>query len=242
MKALLAVIVLVTVVPTVAGVYIAWRAGSIAVDTARTFSAGSAATPAALTTAALEGVTAGYHAIQVAPPAGGYGAVDPVAALPWALAIAQAWADDARLERIDVERLRPDGTVNVQDDAEASLTYRFRSPVAVKQLQEQARLRTSAQAIVEFWVRVAKGTPQVFASEERGSRSNDTPSPPHPDAIATARLLQQPPVKKLHADLPYLDGYMIHLAGEGWVWYFRAMSGTAGLPRVRARDGRAYPY
>ena len=38
-----------------------------------------------------------------------------------------------------------------------------------------------------------------------------------------------------------LRGILIHLPREGWVWYFRAVSGTTGYPRVRARDGRTLP-
>jgi hypothetical protein len=34
---------------------------------------------------------------------------------------------------------------------------------------------------------------------------------------------------------------MIHLPREGWVWYFTSPSGDS-FPRVRARDGRTYPY
>lgn len=34
---------------------------------------------------------------------------------------------------------------------------------------------------------------------------------------------------------------MIHLPREGWVWYLTSPSGD-GFPRVRARDGRRYPY
>ena len=98
------------------------------------------------------------------PPAGGYGAVDAVAALPWALAIAQAWQGDARLERIDVTRLRPDGTVNLQDDGEASLTYRFVSPGARKALRDQARLRATTEAVVGLWV----PGPQRGATSVRG--------------------------------------------------------------------------
>lgn len=86
----------------------------------------------------------GSHMLDVAPPAQGYGAVDPVAQIPWALAIAQGWAEDARLERVDVERLRPDGTANVADDPQGSLGYRFlspahRRPALVPRLQRDAR-------------------------------------------------------------------------------------------------------
>ena len=42
-------------------------------------------------------------------------------------------------------------------------------------------------------------------------------------------------------DRPYYSAYMIHLPREGWVWYFSSPSGDS-FPRVRARDGRPYPY
>jgi len=42
-------------------------------------------------------------------------------------------------------------------------------------------------------------------------------------------------------DRPFYAAYMIHVRREGWAWYFRAPSGDS-FPRVRARDGRVYPY
>jgi hypothetical protein len=35
---------------------------------------------------------------------------------------------------------------------------------------------------------------------------------------------------------------MIHSAGEGWVWYLSTLSGRDSIPRVRAKDGRVWPY
>jgi hypothetical protein len=40
---------------------------------------------------------------------------------------------------------------------------------------------------------------------------------------------------------PFLKGYLIHLDDEGWVWYFSPLSGES-LPRVRASDGKPWPY
>lgn len=237
---IVAVILIATFAPMLVGAFIAWRASSVALDTVRTVLPVS--TPrASRTTAQLKDLPGGYHALQVAPPAGGYGAVDAVAALPWALAIAQAWQADAGLERIDVNRLRPDGTVNVQDDGDASLTYRFVSPAAAKALREQARLRASAESVVELWVRVKSGAPQVYANASTVSALDDDAPPPHPEAEPLVRLLARPAVQSLRSDLPYLNGYLIHIGDEGWVWYLSSLANES-KPRVRARDGAVWPY
>jgi hypothetical protein len=42
---------------------------------------------------------------------------------------------------------------------------------------------------------------------------------------------------------PFLEGYMIFLDDEGWVWYLSPLArGSESLPRVRATDGRPWPW
>lgn len=223
--------------------FIGWRAASTSVDLANRVVSGLANSgkTAARSPAQLKNLPSGHHALDAAPPAGGYGAVDPIGALPWALTIAQAWSADARLERIDVSRLRPDGTVNVEDDAEASLTYQFRSPSVVNALLDQARLQPSAEAGVGLWVRVKQGEPQVYSDVARGSTLRENALVPHPDAEPLTTLLKRSAVARLRADLPFLNAYLIHVRDEGWVWYFSSLANES-RPRVRARDGAVWPY
>ncbi len=229
-------VVLVSIVPVVIGLYAAWRATRAVLPSTLTHvSKTTEVTPQQLGTLA-----AGYHALRAAAPAGGYGAVDPTAALSWALAIAQAWEDDARLERIDVVRLRPDGTVNAADDEQSSVTYRFHSPARRRALREQSRTLSSAQSATGLWVRVKSGRPDVYV-DVRGASGAAGTAPPHPDAMRVASLVNVPAVQRALKGAPFLDGYMIHLEGEGWVWYFRALDGES-LPRVRASDGAVWPY
>lgn len=160
-----AVISIAALVPAVIGLYIGWRA----VDTARSLASSSSpsntATPARLTPADLRNAPSGSHELDAALPAGGLGAVDAVTVLPWALTLAQAWSADARLERIDVTRMRPDGTVNAQDDPEGLIRYRFYSPGRLSALREQARLTTSANAVVELFVVLTNGKLQASVIE-----------------------------------------------------------------------------
>ena len=41
---------------------------------------------------------------------------------------------------------------------------------------------------------------------------------------------------------PLFRGYMTHLPGEGWVRYLSTLSGRDSIPRIRAADGRQWPY
>jgi hypothetical protein len=65
---------------------------------------------------------------------------------------------------------------------------------------------------------------------------------PPPVSLPLAEILEHARRGRGFEDKPYYAGYLIHLPREGWVWYFRAVSGTTGYPRVRARDGKTYPY
>ena len=238
-------VVLASLVPVVIGVASAWRAaremaGPLA-EAISSMSSTVGSSRAAKTTADLKDLPRGHHDLDVTPPAGGYGNVDAVAMLPWALAIAQAWEADAQIGRIDVERLRPDGTLDVQDDASAVLRYRFVSPRRTERLRQQARLQADAEDAVGFWVTVTAGQPRVYAEVRPGAALRDLEEAPYPSALPLPDLFGRPAVKALAADLPFLKGYLIPLPREGWVWYFSSLANES-RPRVRARDGAVWPY
>jgi hypothetical protein len=183
----------------------------------------------------------GWLELDAAPPpasTGGFGALDPVAALPWAVAIAQAWAPDAAIERVDVTRLRPDGTVNVADDAEAEVTYRFVSPARIADYRRRAELSTRAEAEAELFVQLAGG--KLTALILRGT-PDDEPAPPYPKVLPTTELARRL-ARDERFQRPFLQGYLIRLEREGWVWYLSPLSRGESLPRVRATDARPWPY
>lgn len=185
----------------------------------------------------------GEFEIEVAPPPGGFAALDGAAALPWALTIAQRWAADARPTRIDVTRMRPDGTVNASDDAAASVLWRFQSPSRVAAFRERANLEASAQGRFELFLSVRSGKVRVQSTETSSAflRTLDQvpPFPTVPDLTATLPIASR---SAAFPRVPFYSGYLIHLKDEGWCWYLSTLSGEPSIPRVRARDGRLYPY
>jgi len=246
---LLAITLLVTLLPGVIAALFVWLASSAITSSTASRSPGAASTvastlrpgAAARTTANLSDLPVGFHTLEASPPPGSLGTLDAVQAVPWALAIAQAWAPDARLVRIDVERLRPDGTINVLDDRDATLTYRFLSPARTDALKQQGRVQADAQAVTGFWVRLKGGAMQVFGDRNRAATLRNETPPPHPEAMAVSDLFARRAVRALATELPFLQGYMIHLDREGWVWYFTSLANES-RPRVRARDGAVWPY
>jgi hypothetical protein len=234
----IAVITVGVVVPALVWLYIGWVAVS---NIATSPSMQSHATSTRLAPANLRTAPAGYHDLDAAPPAGGFAAVDAVTAVPWALTIAQSWSADARLERIDVTRMRPDGTVNVQDDREALIRYRFRSPARMTALLEQSRLSASARGIVGLFLVVEHGALRAYVEESAGAPTERGGPPPHPAVMPLSRLVTVPAVEQVTSDAPFLSGYLIHLDDEGWVWYFSTLAGES-KPRVRGRDGAVWPY
>jgi hypothetical protein len=178
----------------------------------------------------------GRHALDVPPPAGGFARFDPVGELPWAQRIAQAWQADAQLERIDAERIRPEGVLDLASDPDAEVRYRFVSPARVAHYWKLADEQDDVKVGHEFWV-IAKGG--GIAGQMLTTRPSRDAAPPAPRVLPLATLLDR--AKRRLPARPFYKGYLIH-STEGWVWYLSSLSGRDSLPRVRARDGRVWPY
>ncbi len=176
--------------------------------------------------------------MTVSPPTTALAAFDPASSLPWALAIAQGWQRDVRLERIDAERVRPDGTVDLAGDPESEVRYRFWSPSRIEEFHRQADLNRDAKVACEFWLQVEKG---AVTARVLDGKPDDDPLPPFPEIPALSTTFATLSAKSDFPRKPFFDGYLIHLPDEGWVWYLQTLSGES-LSRVRARDGRQYPY
>ena len=177
----------------------------------------------------------GWEVLATTPPAGGFTDFDPVASLPWAMAIGRAWASDAVLTRVDVGRVSATGVVDL--GGEAGSGYRFVSPGRhqrrINETDAGGKSLTATGLMLEI-----KGTQvRALPHEERTEAAL-----PAPASLPLAEILERARSGGGFEDKPYYAGYLIHLPREGWVWYFRAVSGTTGYPRVRARHGRVHPY
>lgn len=212
--------------------------------TATTFRREEAALPVARL--AEPGFTGKHELAATAPPTG-LGAFEPVASLPWALAIAQVWSRDAKIQRIDVDRLRPDGTLNVQDDPEAEVTYRFVSPARFMALRERMNLEKNPRGDQEFWVEVSGGKVYGYELQTLSQLADDDDAQEiaaltWPKSLPLTQILPALAKRKGFPAVPFFEGYLIRLEDEGWCWYLSTLSGSPNIPRVRARDGRVWPY
>lgn len=185
----------------------------------------------------------GRYPVAAAPPPGGFAAVDPASWLPFALAIAQRWAPDARPMRIDVERLHPDGTADVANDAQAEVMWRFQSPARLAAFRERANLESDPEGRFEFWVIAKQGRVWVQSIETLSAllRMVESP-PPYPDVPPLAETMRAAGRSSALPRVPFYNAYLIHLEDEGWCWYLATLSGAPDIPRLRPRDGRFYPY
>jgi hypothetical protein len=180
----------------------------------------------------------GWNALDVPPPPGGFDAFEPVAALPWAMDIAQAWASDAVLTRIDIGRVDTTGVVNLSGETTGG--YRFASPA--RQLRWKQETDAGSKSLTRTGLMLQIQGTTVRALLEEGRNSNDRPAPAPPTILSLPEVLTRAKARRNGvADRPFYTGYMIHLPREGWVWYFSAPSGDS-FPRARATDGRTYPY
>jgi len=237
------------------GAFVAWRAARIGGEVARSVADAGRRGVAESRRAADEPLPlerlsdasfSGRHRIAAAPPPGGLAAFEAAGSLPWALAIAQRWAPDAQPLRIDVERLHPDGTLNVADDPHAEVSYRFVSRQRVAAFRELANANPEARGDFELWVSIEQGAifayeistlPQVAAMHYGELERLDFPkSLPLPEILEKNRRRPELP------GVPFFNAYLIRLEDEGWCWYLSTLSGQPNIPRFRARDGRMWPY
>lgn len=190
-----------------------------------------------LAPAALSSLTQfGWYALDVPPPPGGFAGFEPVAALPWAMEIARAWAADAALTRIDVGHVDTTGVVTLA--GEETSGYRFTSPGRQLRWKQETDAGSKSPTRTGLMLQIHDASVRALVEEGRNTGERPPPPPeailPLPDLLARAKTRGVP-------DRPIYSGYMIHLPREGWVWYLSAPSGDS-FPRARARDGRTYPY
>jgi hypothetical protein len=232
--AVVAIIVVSALVPAIMGIWVAKTAIERTVpgvldridESRKTFA------PADLATLSQGG---GWKELKVPPPAGGFADFDPVASLPWAMTIGRAWASDAVLTRVDVGKVAASGVVDLS--GEHGSGYRFLSPGRRQRWINETDAGSRSLTATGLMIEIKGTTVRALPHEEHEERVPPAAaSLPLPDIFERARRSRD------FVDKPYYAGYLIHLPREGWVWYFRPISGSTGLPRVRARDGRVYPY
>jgi hypothetical protein len=177
----------------------------------------------------------GWKVLAATPPAGGFTDFDPVGSLPWAMGIGHAWASDAVLTRIDVGRVSATGAVDLGGEQVSG--YRFASPGRHQQWINETDAGGKPVTATGLMLQLKGSEVRALPYEERYE-----PGAASPVSLPLAEILERARRGRGFEDKPYYAGYLIHLPREGWVWYFRAVSGTTGYPRVRARDGRVYPY
>lgn len=233
---LVGVVALLVIVPTGLGIYLASRAADTVQTISRVPVTRVPVRPRVLPLADLASLTESRWTTVDAPPLpGGLDGFEPVAALPWAMHIAQAWANDAQLTRIDIGRTDTTGRVDVSGERVSG--YRFRSPAREQRWKQEADAGSKGTTPTAMLLQIKGATVQVLLDAD----IRNEPAAPAPVSLPLPDLLERAKRRKGFADRPFYEGYMIHLPREGWVWYFRSPSGDS-FPRVRARDGRVYPY
>jgi hypothetical protein len=236
----LAIVLAVVLVPTLVGLYVAYRA-TTAVTTRVRETSDAVRLRAddrnrALALTELDTLTEyAWKTVDAAPPPGGFANFDPVTSLPWATSIAHAWAPDALLTRIDVGRVSSTGVVDLTGDTPSG--YRFHSPARLLRWKQETDGGTKSTTASGMLLQV-QGTAVRVLMETNAREEHAAPAPSSlrlPDLLTKARTARR------FSDRPFYAAYMIFLPRDGWVWYFRAPSGDS-FPRVRAKDGRVYPY
>jgi hypothetical protein len=196
--------------------------------------------PAKVKPSDLKSGTLGWAELDVPAPSSGWAAFEPVTDLRWATDIARAWQADARLTRIDVDRLKDTGTIDVSAGPDNAAGYRFESPSQIGAWERIADRDSHAAVGYELMIKLAEQ--KVKALVVKGEPRTDRPPTEEVDSHPLPELLALAAKDPHFAPHPFFEGYMVHLEREGWVWYLQSLSRRESEPRIRARDGALYPY
>ncbi len=202
----------------------------------------------------LTSMPVGVYQLILKPPAP-YDAWDPAAgpSMDWAQMIGHEWKEDAFLQRIDVTNLTVSGTLDVSTSGQGEAIYRFWPTSHPDPRQLQAARAAGGPVPLEFWIRVKNGHAEAVISKmtyiprlrPSAGADDDVEAPAHfPGPIDTLPLhdiAQRVRPRKDFAQAALFNGYLMPLPREGWVWYLNDPA-IMPLPRIRARDGRAWPY
>lgn len=174
----------------------------------------------------------GIVTLKVSPPAEGWKAFDPGLDWPWVLSQAQAWAPDARLRLLQITRVRSDGTVDLQDDANAIVEAIFDSHEAQAR---SAATGAHSHAEVNTGLVIRLAHSKVQAQLKWG----EAPEPLHPvcETIPLARLFTALQTAHRLPDTPLFTGRLTWNASHGWAWAFQSIATAQHTPSVRAVDG-----
>jgi hypothetical protein len=153
--------------------------------------------------------------------------------------IAQAWAPDARLVRIDLGLIAGDGTADLTGIRPDTIGYRFVSPARIAQWARIADSDVNAAAAYELFLRLGRGQAVVYV---HSGRPPDDPPPPALDALPLRDLLARARQNKRFPSHPMYTGFLIHNDRLGWIWYLQSLSRRDDIPQVRARDAAVYPW
>jgi hypothetical protein len=140
-----------------------------------------AADPPADLASAPEG--GGWKVLATTPPEGGFADFDPVASLPWAMAIGHAWASDAVLTRIDVGRVSATGMVDL--GGEAGSGYRFASPGRRQRWINETDAGGKSLTATGLMLDIKGMQVRALPHEERAEAS-----PPPPASLPLAEILR----------------------------------------------------
>jgi hypothetical protein len=182
----------------------------------------------------------GWREVDAPAPPGGWATIDPVRGMEWAMSIARGWAPDARLTRVDVERVSAAGVADVSTAPDEAVGYRFVSPARIVEWEKRAERELKAETGYELMMRAVAG--KLTANVIVGRPPKRELPARAPDSLPLADVLARARKTGRFADYPFYSGYLIYLEREGWVWYLNSLSRRESIPRVRARDGAVYPY
>lgn len=159
-------------------------------------------------------------------------AFDAIANMPWAANVGRRWVSDARITRVDFDRVDQNGIVAMRGIPDAKVTYRYVSPSRGKAWLESTAL-TEPTIETQLEIAVTKDGVQAikFASKPISDKPDPEIKPPTctlSQAFAALDKAKQLPVR------PVYDVYLIDNGQKAPAYYFSTLTGSPAIPWVES--------
>lgn len=175
----------------------------------------------------------GWEPLAAPGMTGTLDAFDAIANLAWAADIGRHWSPDARIHRIDFDRVDKSGVLALVAIPDAKATYRYVSPTRTKAWNDSVAV-TAPDVETEMMVSVTAEGVRAIKLKARPYAENEPEIKPPSCTLAQAFAALEK-AKKL-PEKPVFNGYLLDSGGMGPRYLMSTINGTGSMPSVDAKS------
>ena len=159
-------------------------------------------------------------------------AFDAIANIPWAANLGRHWVSDARITRVDFDRVDSNGIVAMRGIPDAKVTYRYASPSRDKAWLESTAL-TEPTIETELMIAVTKDGVQAIKYASKPTSDKPDPEIKPPTCTLSQAFAALDKAKQLPAR-PVYNVYLIDNGSKAPAYYISTLTGSPAIPWIES--------